>query len=805
MKKFSIVLNPFILILMTIFLLVGCQSDNHLFGITLKEYNFPMDFQIDSTMLQFGEEISNGQLRVSENINELYTFDPQNVDSIDWDVQYTNSPNTFQLYLHALNPVAYLTKAYELCGNTEYLELAWAFVESWNEYESTSTSKENPFTWYDHGSALRAENLIYFALVAEQANMVDTTKSDLIKEILFDHGVFLADEANYTPNHNHGIFQDRALIYISFFLDNEHSEEWLSIAKERLTSQQEFAFNVENVHIENSPGYQIGVMNIFVTISDFLIQFDDEFGNKLCEDMIESAEFLTWTIKPNGAIAHIGDSGDMKKVYDINTYEEYGNPHLTYVKTLGAEGEKPTDYSAIYPKTGYLFTRNNWEQDATWSMFKSGYSTSTHKHADDLSFMLYAQGHDIFVDSGWYNYVTGDKWRDYFISSRAHNTIIVDEKTYSTTSENSSKVGLIDWELNEEYDYALGYNDMYDSGNVQIDRHYYSMNNAIILFDDIVADRTHDYSQLFHLGENMKIISYDERDLLLQIADTEYFVRIQQFSEHAPTLEIIYGNDTTEYGHLSKAMNTLTENITLKYNSTAQNAEYITLITIEDKSGNVVLKDGILNINDISYNNHEFNLSNTIINLQSRERFNADDVELTANQNSLLAKNTCTLENMAYAWYLIDINNAQIIHKQDYSYDSTFEYNVPEGEFLLKAYVKSPSGQRKSEIVSHLICKDNILQIIDNNDENWNLQYIGNSMTQLSENTYHFQVDLEYSWNYQIKWYVYKNGGYYTVFSTNENYMDFSFKEPGNYTIMYYLTTPNGDNEFWNYPTITIK
>ncbi len=805
MKKLSITLKPFIIILLTLSLLVGCQSNTPFFGITLEKYNFPMNFQIDSTMVQFGEEIMNGQLRVSENIHELYAYDSKNTNSINWDVQYSASPNSFQLYLQALNPIAYLAKAYQINGKTEYLDLAWNIIESWYEYNSTSSSENNPFTWYDHGSALRAENIIYFALVAEQANKMDTVKADLINKILLEHGLFLADEANYTANHNHGIFQDRALIYLSFFLDNEYSNEWLSIAKERLTAQQEFAFNEENVHIENSPGYHQTIMKIFVTISDFLIQFDDEFGQLLCNNILEQAEFLSWMIKPNGVLAHVGDSGQIIGNYDYNTFEEYNSSQLTYAGTLGAEGIQPTEFSKIYPQSGYLFTRSAWEQDDTWSMFKSGYSSSTHKHADDLSFMLFSQGYDVFVDCGWYNNVTGDKWRDYCVSSRAHNTIIVDDNTYSTTTENSSKVGLIDFELNEQYDYALGFNDMYDSGDVKIDRHYYSLNNAIILYDDIVSNKTHNYSQLFHLAEDITILSYNEKEVLLQIADTEYVVRIQQFGENVPSLEIIHGSSDTLYGHLSKALNNLTESITLKYNLTSQNGEYVTLITIEDKSGNVELKNKTLNIEDIIYTDHQFTLLDTEINLETRERFSANDVDIHSEDQTLIAKSRCTLKNMAYAWYLIDIQNANVVYKQDYSYEPEFKYDVPEGEYLLKAYMKAANGQRKSEIVAHILCENGELSIINTSSEHWNLKYYNNSVEQISDSTYQFNINFDYSWNYTVRWYIYRNGGYYTNFTTNEKHIEYTFDEPGNYTVMYYLTTPNGDNLFWNYPSVLIE
>lgn len=135
-------------------------------------------------------------------------------------------------------------------------------------------------------------------------------------------------------------------------------------------------------------------------------------------------------------------------------------------------------------------------------MFKSGYVSKTHKHADDNSFMLYSKGYDIFVDPGWYNYMTGNFYRDYFVSSNAHNTVIVDGKTYSPTAENSSKVGIYEYEQNENYDYVSGYNEMYN--DVSFDRHFYNLGDAIIVYDNIESASEHIYSQLLHASEKCR-------------------------------------------------------------------------------------------------------------------------------------------------------------------------------------------------------------------------------------------------------------------------------------------------------------
>jgi hypothetical protein len=58
--------------------------------------------------------------------------------------------------------------------------------------------------------------------------------------------------------------------------------------------------------------------------------------------------------------------------------------------------------------------------------------TDTHKHADDLSFVLFEHGRPLFIDSGKYGY-NGDSMRNYVESAAAHNTISLMDRTIKPT------------------------------------------------------------------------------------------------------------------------------------------------------------------------------------------------------------------------------------------------------------------------------------------------------------------------------------------------------------------------------------
>src|SRR5207248_1602207 len=111
---------------------------------------------------------------------------------------------------------------------------------------------------------------------------------------------------------------------------------------------------------------------------------------------------------PNGRVPMVGDTGKMN------------SPVTSSLE------------SKVFADAGIMISCSRAPQpgDSTWLLFKSGYLTHTHKHADDLSFLLYGRGKEIFVDGGLLNYDTSNPFATHITSALAHNTLVVDGTNY---------------------------------------------------------------------------------------------------------------------------------------------------------------------------------------------------------------------------------------------------------------------------------------------------------------------------------------------------------------------------------------
>jgi uncharacterized heparinase superfamily protein len=144
-----------------------------------------------------------------------------------------------------------------------------------------------------------------------------------------------------------------------------------------------------------------------------------------------------------------------------------------------------------------------------------GFGTiSAHGHADSLSFILYVHGRDFFIDPGTYTFEDKNPYRDYFRSTAAHNTIVVDGQDQSQIAgpflwTHRANSFLEEWVSNEHRDRITGWHDGYHRLQdpvthrraIELDK-----DKAIISISDYIEARsTHRITQYFHLGPQCRV------------------------------------------------------------------------------------------------------------------------------------------------------------------------------------------------------------------------------------------------------------------------------------------------------------
>ena len=506
------------------------------------------------------------------------------LDTLDWNIQYTRIPNTFQLYLQGLSPIGTFGTAYQESKDVKYIEFSEKFIDAWVHYAKTDkNAADNPYFFIDHSVALRTEHLLLFAQLAQESGYWNAQLADKIYKLLVWHGEWLYSDEHYAKNHNHGIIHDQALLHAAVAL-NRHL--WAEKAKARLIEQKEHAFNCEMVHVENSNAYHSMVAEMFLKISNFLKACKDPLSQTFISDVRKAKEYTYWTVLPNGYTAQVGDTGSL---YDAKRTET----------RIVSETHK------VYPDAGVYFYRSDKDELPTldtWKTIKSGFKSRTHKHADDCAFMLYSKGYEIFSDGGVYGYAKDD-FRTHITSSKAHNTIVVDDKSYEIIRNRAHLTGMESHSLTDNYDYVKLFNHMYDG--VTFFRNFYSMDDVTIIVDELGSEDNHTYSQIFNLSEDMEIISADKNEVVIKIADSGYIARLKQLG-NIDELSVIKGDiNTPGYGLISRGTNELDVTTALKFDMSCATGKFITLITVEDENGNIRLLNGSTNISDIKYTESE--------------------------------------------------------------------------------------------------------------------------------------------------------------------------------------------------------
>jgi hypothetical protein len=166
---------------------------------------------------------------------------------------------------------------------------------------------------------------------------------------------------------------------------------------------------------------------------------------------------------------------------------------------LGADFHTPSEQKLIFDcgSLGYL-------------------SLAAHGHADALAVYFSAGGRPIFIDPGTYAYHADEKWRNYFRSTAAHNTVRMDGRDQSVMSGNfmwSSKAEteIIDYKgFTKAKGLHTGYKSFNDSVLHTRTVKYEKETDHWEIEDQILCEGSHNMEIFFHIHPECCVENTDE-------------------------------------------------------------------------------------------------------------------------------------------------------------------------------------------------------------------------------------------------------------------------------------------------------
>lgn len=508
-------------------------------------------------VISASELLLQGKLKVFESEIEIDC----DVDDINWN--NTKLTSTFNLYLQSLTPLGYLVQAFVKRKKIDYLKIGYKFFKSWLAYVNSAHVK-NKYTWSSHSSALRTDNIINFLVNSSSLNLKKEQVFEIL-DCLFEHGIYLSESKNYEKGHNHGLMQDFSLLQLSMIFPNK---QWLKLAQHRIFEQISLTFNSELLHTENSPSYSRMITTMLSRLKNWFIANKVDSNIDIEKYITQLNIFNRYCLKPNGYICNVGDSACT--FYDDNIIKLKKN--------------------CLFRVTGYYFYNSSLPigKMNTWKCFKCGYQNLTHKHCDDNSFLLYSKGNDIFIDGGIYAYKY-DRYRTYFLSNKAHNSIVIDDETYDLKIENKKNCFISDYVENKNYCFIEGENNSYD--NALWKRKFFTANDLTFICDEVqLKDKSRAVSQIFHLAPQISICSFNKNKVILQIPNTEFYVVIKQYGEIDSADDILGDKLKPGYGLYSLSNNHLDITHTIKFTKKGLSVNFITVIYIVNSAGEINLE-----------------------------------------------------------------------------------------------------------------------------------------------------------------------------------------------------------------------
>ncbi|WP_409299340.1 alginate lyase family protein [Peribacillus sp. SCS-26] len=536
-----------------------------------------LDKYPSTDLMKICEDLINNNFHLKRNFPAI-NLDMKKQDNI-WQLDPLKD-RSWRFQLHCLIMMEYLVKGFNVSKDTKVLDKAIAILMNWKDNNYPSSSSE--MAWNDHSTALR---------LIQIANLFETLRIHQYRVETFSDFCFLADihcskladSKFYRQNHNHGFDQDIALYVASqIFNGLPEANEWSSLAIHRIRKQLKHLFAEDGSYREHSPSYGVQLLSRIFKFMEFLKHTENQLNSDLERIVEKHIVFLSHICQPDGRIPNIGDSQPQL----INLEKLVANSSMKmpdsikYAGSKGKDGAPKKQLNKIFPDGGYAVFRNNWKftSRTVQLVFLASFHSRIHKHHDDLSFTLFAHGIPLLIDAGKYNYNYSSKERQYVVSSRAHNSVIVDGSNTDISRGNIEKSGITDYFISEEVSFVCGVHFLYPGVIHERCIVFLSKMNQVFIFDNLRGKKEHTFEQIFNLSSFLKC-SYEGNGMYSGMRNGKKLISIQSLLNNKH--HTFFGSKEPMAGWNSLSYSKVSPNYQVVYKAKGFNTKFATHINLQ--------------------------------------------------------------------------------------------------------------------------------------------------------------------------------------------------------------------------------
>ena len=293
----------------------------------------------------------------------------------------------------------------------------------------------------------------------------------------------------------------------------------------------------DGAHYELSPMYHCIILERILDCCNLLHNVDDTFFDGLSELRLilreKASRMLSWLdaiVLPGDNIPLLNDSANG---VSLSPEELRG-----YAKSIGLEwglGELGDSGYRHVIRPDYVALLDMAPLGASYNL--------GHAHADSSTFLLWVNGRELIADTGTSTYNSG-KQRDYERSTRAHNTVVVDNENSSNVWGAFRCAQRAQTIIKEDGPivYAMEHNGYCRKG-VKCNRRFVCNENSFEIEDCILSKKQSKAEAFFHLSPEVQVISVDDNRV---VTDRAVFVFEGHSSLHLSKVNVAY-----EYNLLS--------------------------------------------------------------------------------------------------------------------------------------------------------------------------------------------------------------------------------------------------------------